>query len=390
MTNQLVSPRRIPEIDVLRGIVMIIMALDHVRTFFGSTGFDPLDLDNTDSALFMTRWITHFCAPVFVFLAGTSAYLYQNHMNHSKKQLSRFLFTRGLWIIFIEIFIWNLIIQGLPYTFLFLQVLWAIGWSMCVLSVMIYLSPKYILILALTIVFGHNLLDGIKAENLGEFEWIWAFLHQKHWIDIGGLSVSFWYPVLPWIGVIAMGYVFGAVVLLPEKKQRKWLIWIGIIVSGLFVFIRLLNTYGDPHLWVVYPGGVLNTVFSFLNTEKYPPSMLFILMTLGPSVLLLPFLKQLPEKVTNWLMVFGKVPMFYYLLHFIVIQFAFIFWAKLNFNNSANWFLGEPSGFPSEYKPSLTMVYFIWLSLIIVLYPICRWYMRYKKRNKHYWWLSYL
>ncbi len=390
MTIQQKHFNRIPEIDILRGIVMIIMALDHVRTFFGSTGFDPLNIELSTPLLFLTRWITHFCAPVFVFLAGTSAYLYGKNLNKTNKQLAFFLFTRGLWIIFIEIFIWNLIIQWLPYQFLFLQVLWAIGWSMCILALLVYLPHKVILTIGLMIVIGHNAFDGIKAENLGFFEPFWAFLHQKHWIVIGDLPVCFWYPILPWIGVIAVGFAFGAIFNQSDNQQRTWLFSIGILAVVLFVVLRAINGYGDPFAWQYFDDGIFKTVFSFINTEKYPPSLLFILMTLGPSIFCLPFLKTLPKRIANGLVVFGSVPMFYYLLHFFFIQIGFVIWAKINFGNSHNWFLGELTDFPSNYEPSLLLVYGIWISIILLLYPICKWYMKYKKSHKQYWWLSYL
>ncbi len=381
---------RVDSIDILRGIVMIIMALDHVRHFFGPAAYAPEDLEFTSGALFFTRWITHFCAPVFVFLAGTSAYLYQQNTGCSPRHLSRFLFTRGLWIIFIEIFGWNLIIQWVPYQMLILQVLWTIGWSMIILGIMIYWPWRVILTVCLILIFGHNALDSIRAENLGVWEPIWALLHQYHTVLIKNVPVVIYYPIIPWVGVMGVGFVFGRLLALPKPQRNVAFAAIGGFTILTFILLRGLNIYGDPQPWTIQERGPLYTFLSVLNTQKYPPSLLYLLMTLGPAILVLAVLDRLSEPITSFLKVFGKVPFFFYLLHFAVIHIACAIWSKLLFGTASSWWLGPPSGFPEGYHLDLWFVYFIWVLLIIALYPACRWYMNYKRIKKGQWWLSYL
>ena len=388
-TNLTLKPRVI-SVDILRGIVMILMALDHVRHFFGTEAYEPENLEFASGPLFFTRWITHFCAPVFLFLAGTSAFLYRQNTRCSTRHLSKFLFTRGLWIIFIEIFIWNLIVQWIPYQALFLQVLWAIGWSMVILSALVYLPPRWILAAGLLLIFGHNTLDGIKAESLGFWEPFWAFLHQYHSMTIFDAPVVFFYPIIPWVGVMAVGFVFGRLLTVPERQRNRWFLIIGGAAVVLFILLRGLNIYGDPEPWTTQERGPFYTFLSVLNTEKYPPSLLYLLMTLGPAILLLGRLEKWSGPMATFCTAFGKVPFFFYLLHFAVIHITNVIWSGWLFGDTSNWWLGPPSGFPSGYQHSLSLVYFVWVLLIIALYPACRWYMNYKKVNKGHWWLSYL
>lgn len=285
-TNLTLKPR-IASVDMLRGLVMIIMALDHVRHFFGPEVYEPENLAFTSGPLFFTRWITHYCAPVFLFLAGTSAFLYLQNTKCATGHLSKFLLTRGVWIIFIEIFRWNLIVQWIPYQALFLQVLWAIGWSVVILSALVYLPTRWILAIGLLLIFGHNALDGIRAENLGFWEPFRAFLHQFHSVMLLDVPVVFFYPIIPWVGVMA----------------------------------------GDPEPWTIHERGPFYTFLSILNTEKYPPSLLYLLMTLGPAIMLLSKLEKWSGPMAEFCIVFGKVPFFFYLLHFAVIHIASAIWS---------------------------------------------------------------
>ncbi len=378
---------RIQSVDLLRGIVMIIMALDHVRTFMGPTSFAPEDPTQTSVLLFTTRWITHFCAPVFVFLTGTSTYLYARNTNCDLNTLRNFLFTRGLWIIFVEIFLLNLVVQFLPYQFVFLQILWVIGWSMIFLAGLIYLPRYMILIFGLTLVFGHNLLDYIFPY--GEGGWLYFVLHQKHMFMTTPLPIFVYYPLIPWPGIMALGYLFGRLLVLstPHRNAQIWTV--GIIGTILFLVLRGVNYYGDPVPWETQERGLLYTFLSFLNTEKYPASLLFILMTLGPSILMIPWLEKWQGVKVKFISVFGRVPFFFYLLHFAIVHVIAIIWSQWRFGTS-EWWLGPPSGFPENYQPDLALVFAIWPVVILICYPLCKWFADYKKTHKEYWWLSYL
>jgi len=313
---------RIESIDLLRGLIMIIMALDHVRDYFhaGSFIFDPADLSRTNGILFFTRWITHFCAPVFMFLAGTSAFLVGERK--SKKQLSKFLLTRGLWLMFLELTIVNFgWYFNIRFSFLPLIVIWAIGLSMVVLSGLVYLPKKIILVIGLLIVFGHNLLDNIHVEGNGFTAFLWAELHERHSFQIGDRIVRTGYPVLAWIGVMALGYCFGSLYSwnFNAEKRKRLLLWIGGAAVLFFIVIRATNVYGDASLWSKQPTAFF-TFLSFLNTTKYPPSLLYILMTLGPAIILLAITgKKLPG-YTKAVIHIGRVPMFFYLIHIYIIH----------------------------------------------------------------------
>jgi len=386
---------RIQTIDFLRGLAMIIMALDHVRDYFHAEAFvyDPLDLKATYPVLFFTRWITHFCAPVFVFLAGTSAYL--SARNKSKIDLSKFLFSRGLWLIFIElsicIFGWTF---NPHFDVLILGVIWAIGCSMIALSVLIHLPIKLVLGLGLAILFGHNLLDSIEVKSEGIIQIIWAALHTGNFYTWHGHSIMVFYPVLPWIGIMALGYCFGQLYnyQVLATKRKKVIIALGISSILLFILLRLANVYGDANIRDVSYEGI-SAFMSFLNTSKYPPSLLYSLMTLGPAFLLLAFSENWKLIPKNGIVVIGRVPMFYYILHIYLIHLLALFaaWASgyrwqdmvlstwVNFNPAL-----KDYGFP------LYMVYAIWIAIVLILYPFCKRYNIYKTNNKQKWWLSYL
>jgi uncharacterized membrane protein len=329
-----------------------------------------------------------------VFLAGTSSFLYGNKINDTKS-LSQFLLIRGLWLVFIEVvvinfafsfgFIWN------EWGF-FLQVIWAIGISMIALAALVWLSDKWILGIALVLVFGHNMLNAIVPADLGSMAWLWKMLHEGGYQGLnasGNWGVYFAYPILPWVGVIAAGYVFGRVMLVDETNRTKWLWRLGLGAIAVFMVLRFSNLYGDTADWEGQKNALF-TVMSLLNTQKYPPSLLFLLMTLGPAFLLLIWFEKGRNRVFNWLKVFGRVPFFFYVLHFFFINNTSLLYFKLvhgqwfdliNTQSSQNW--------PDFYEPSLLRLYAAWAVTIVVFYFWCKWFDRYKSTHKQ-WWLKFL
>jgi uncharacterized membrane protein len=390
-----VKSTRIQSIDILRGIVMVIMALDHVRDYFHAGAFvsDPSDLETTTPVLFFTRFITHFCAPVFIFLAGTSAFLYGR--NKTRNQLFRFLFTRGLWLIFIEItlmsFLWWFDIN---FQFFNLQVIWAIGLCMVVLSLLIYIPIKFLIPIGLVLIFGHNLLDGITVSGNSFGSVLWYILHQSAFVQFGDTWVSFLYPILPWIGVIALGYCFGTLYHreFHAATRKKWLLYLGIGSISLFFLLRGINMYGDMIPWAVQDSGMY-TVLSFLQLTKYPPSLLYLLITLGPSFIFLYFAENIRTRASKFFLVFGRVPFFYYVLHVLVIHLAAIMGLIITGKDWKLMILTPDkleSGALAGYGYSLGITYLVWIGIVLALYPVCNWYMNYKARNRDKWWLSYL
>jgi uncharacterized membrane protein len=393
-----IKTNRIQSIDILRGAVMVIMALDHVRSYtnHGYLYTDPTDLDITTPFLFFTRWITHFCAPVFVFLAGTSAFLYGQNKK-SKPQLSKFLFTRGLWLIFIELTVVNLSWTfDIGLSIHIFQVIWAIGLCMIVLSALIHLPYKLLIALGFLLILGHNALDGILFKGNDISSIIWYALHQKSTVvlDQGQSVLLFFYPILPWIGLMILGYCFGKLYQSGFNIQlrKKWLLYLGLGSIILFVILRYLNVYGDLHPWSVQKNSWF-TFLSFFNTTKYPPSLLYLLMTIGPSLLFLRGIEGIKNKFTSSMVVIGRVPFFYYVIHLYVIHVIGILgllvqgvsWKELiltpvRFN----------SGLLMQYGFDLWVTYLVWIAVVVLLYPVCKKYMLYKKNNKDKWWLSYL
>jgi uncharacterized membrane protein len=390
-----VKSKRLQSIDLLRGTVMIIMALDHVRDYFHASAFlfDPTDLSHTDAPLFFTRWITHFCAPIFTFLAGTSAFL--NGTKKTKKELSFFLFTRGLWLVIAEILIVTLGWTFNPhYPFLILQVIWALGVSMMALSVMIYLPRTLILIIGLALIAGHNLLDTTLVQD-GQHPSFWvAALHVQSIIMMKPFAIMLGYPVTPWIGIMLVGYVFGQLYLptFDAGKRRKLLLGLGLGAIALFIIIRAINIYGDPHPWSAQKTSLF-TFLSFLNTTKYPPSLLYILMTLGPALLFLAFAEKQLNRFSEKVVVFGRVPMFFYLLHIYLIHILAVIAAAIS---GFKWSDMVLTGWVSMnaqlkgYGYSLAFVFVLWIIIIIGVYPLCKWYDKYKQNNRSKWWLSYI
>ena len=386
---------RIESIDFLRGLVMIIMALDHVRDyfFFGSFTSNPTDLGSTTPLLFYTRIITHYCAPVFVLLTGTSAYLYG--AKKDKKTLSKFLLTRGIWLIFLEIVINNFIWFFDPsYSFIVLQVIWAIGFSMLFLSGIIYFSNKIISIIGLAIIFLHNLFDVFVFEGQSLDAIVWYFLHQQSLIKLSdSTSLVFGYPIIPWIGLMALGFVIGSLYTNYQTKDRIVLLMkYGIYSILTFVLLRLTNFYGEPNPFTIQKN-ITFSIMALFNTTKYPPSLQYLLMTIGPALIILSVIEKYKNKVTDFFIVFGRVPLFYYFSHVLIIHSLAIILLFIN-NKDYSIMLNMTPFLPDqnqlmEYGYPLWVVYLVWFIVIIILYPLCYKYMNYKSNSKK-WWLSYL
>jgi uncharacterized membrane protein len=402
MTQGLLLRSRVFTIDMIRGLVMIIMALDHVRDFFHKADAigsglvtSPTDLATTTPILFFTRWITHFCAPSFVFLAGTSAFL--SGQNKSKKELSIFLLKRGLWLVLAEIIIITFSWSFNPlYNTLFLQVIWAIGVSMIILSLLIHLPLRVIFILGFVIVFGHNILDypSINSMVKGGFLSDLLYFSKFSSYSIGhDHFVMIIYPFVPWSGLMMLGYCFGQ--LYSQEVNAKWrkraLIWLGSGVIVFFVIMRFMNLYGDPVAWSTQPRGPIFTFLSFLNLNKYPPSLLFLCMTIGPVMIFLALLEKTQNSFTRTLNMFGRVPMFYYILHFFLIHFLVVIVFYISGFNQED--IKSPGALflfrPADFGFPLWGVYMMWLLVLVILYPLCRRYNDYKNSHKK-WWLSYL
>ena len=374
---------------------MIIMALDHVRDYFFFESFtsNPSDLATTTPLLFYTRIITHYCAPVFVLLTGTSAYLYGAKKN--KRDLSKFLFTRGIWLIFLEIVVNNFVWYFDPsYSLIVLQVIWAIGFGMLFLSGIIYLSNSFISIIGLAIICLHNLFDVFVFEGQSLDAIVWYFLHQQALIEISDqTSLIFGYPIIPWIGLMAIGYILGSLYTDYQDKERTALLMkYGLYAIGAFLILRLTNFYGEPNPFIIQDS-ITYSIMSFFNTTKYPPSLLYILMTIGPSLLLLSAIEKYKNKVTDFFVVFGRVPLFYYFIHILIIHLIAIILllvSNKDYSIMLNMtpFLQNQDQF-IEYGHPLWVVYVIWLTVILILYPLCYKYMKYKSNSKK-WWLSYL
>ncbi len=395
MVQQSLTKNRIQSIDLLRGLVMIIMALDHTRDFFHTTAFteDPLNAATTTPALYFTRWITHFCAPVFVFLSGVSAYL--QSLRKSKKELSLFLIKRGLWLILVEITIVNFAFNfDIHFSVIALTTIWSIGISMVLLGLIIWLPFPLILITGLLIVLGHNLLDYYEKDSAGNLSVLYNFLHRP---DIFELSKDFklliLYPFLPWTGLMITGYCFGKLLYnTGGANRKKMLVWMGLGITLFFIVVRSLDFYGDPDV-ITGSDQPLNSLYSFLETNKYPPSLLYMCMTIGPALLFMAFFDKAQGRIAKIISVYGRVAFFYYILHFFLIHFIsmMLFLAR---GNSISEGISKDGMMPNFIKPgegyNLWMVYLLWIAVVVMLYPVCKWYDRYKTNHKEKWWLSYL
>jgi len=376
---------------------MILMAIDHIRDYINSAAmsFLPTDLARTTGPIFFTRWITHFCAPVFAFTAGLGAFFWVQR--RTKAQLSRFLVTRGLWLMLLEVTVLRFIMFldfRFRHAFFILTVLWMLGLCMVVLAALVHLPPRLLAALSLAVVAGHNLFDNVQAAQFGHAAWVWDILHQQGVFQVGSDSFLSAYPLVPWIAVMALGYCLGPV-FLWEATRRQWLLLrLGVGLSVGFVLLRVINVYGDPLRWSHQRSGLL-TVLSFLNTTKYPPSLDFLLMTLGPALIALVYLERARLSFANPLIVFGRVPFFYFLLHMALAHALAIAMNFLRYGNAPFLFTPPPSMgsspkmFPPDFGFSLWVVYAVWIGVVATLYPVCRWYVQLKARRRD-WWLSYL
>jgi uncharacterized membrane protein len=388
---------RIQSVDLLRGVVMVIMALDHTREFFNADAyhFSPEDLTQTNGLLFFTRWITHFCAPVFVFLAGVSVQL-ASGKRRALPAVSRHLVGRGLWLIFLE---WTVLevmwTFNFHYQMVMLQVIWVIGWSMIVLAGLVWLPRRAVAIFALGMMVLHNALDGVRPAAFGSLGWVWNVLHVPAAFPVGHTLIFVLYPLVPWIAVLAAGYCFGPILQMEEVRRRRILIRLGGALTAAFFLLRLLNIYGDPQPWKAQSTATL-TVISFFRTTKYPPSLEFLLMTLGPAILALGLIDRVRVPENHPFRVFGRVPMFYYIPHFYMIHAAALLVSGLRYGRW-DYFLHFPGpllgmpdpGFPKDWGYNLAVVYLVWLTIVALLYFPCQWYMGVKQRSR-FPWLSYL
>ena len=385
---------RLESVDFLRGAVMILMALDHVREFFGDTTINPTDPATTTVALFFTRWMTHFCAPVFFLLTGTGAALARR--NRSAADLSRFLLVRGVWLIVLEIVVVRWVMQfNVDYHVTLLTVFWVIGCSMIVLALLVRLPPTISTGFGVAMIATHNLLDGVQPAAFGSFAPLWTLLHNPGIVlSNSGHLVFAAYPLIPWIGVTAAGYGLGHVYQWsPEQRHR--LLWrVGIALTVLFVVLRAVNSYGDPQQWAVNRRSAVFTALSFLNTSKYPPSLLFLLMTLGPALCVL---AAADRRVPTWLrpvVILGKVPLFYYVQHLLLIHLLAVIACAVKYG-AVHWMMESPSldRFPFTRPPDwgfdLPVVYLVWAVVVGIMYPLCRWFAALRDQRSDAW-LSYM
>lgn len=385
---------RIQSIDLLRGLVMIIMALDHVRDYFHADAFlyNPLNLESTSVPLFFTRWITHFCAPVFVFLAGTSAFLVGSRKG--KSELSSFLINRGIWLLVLEFSVINVSwFFNFQFSIIALTVIWALGIGMIVLAAAIHLPFKAILALGIILVAGHNLLDPIKMGT-DSLSILWALFHEYKGFQLDSFFLFVGYPVIPWIGIMLLGYCGGTLYLpgTQASERKKILLQTGLAMVALFVILRVINAYGDPLPWTVQKNSMF-TFLSFINVTKYPPSLDYVLLMLGPSLIFLAVTENLKGKISQYIIGLGRVPMFYYIVHLYVIHSVAVVAALatgFEFSDMifSTWVTDSPN--LRGYGFTLGVTYTVWIAIVLALFPVCLWYDRYKLRNKDKWWLSYL
>ncbi len=392
---------RIVSLDVLRGLVMVIMALDHTRDFFTNLRFEPENLARTYYALFFTRWITHYCAPLFFFLAGTGAFFYGRR--RTPQALSRFLWTRGLWLIVIEF-----TVVGLGWTFIFpwgfFGVIWCLGACMVLMAAIVRMPLRWVAGFAGVLILGHDLLDPVRPGQFGSFAPLWSILHVRGGASLFHMQEFVLFPLVPWVGVMAAGYVFGSIYLLEKERRQKLIGRIGLGLTIAFIVLRLTNLYGNPPVglggvsqgpWHIQPT-LEKTMILFFDVEKYPPSLQFLLMTLGPALLLLAWLdkrldgRQAISPALSPLLTFGRVPMFFYILHLYLIHSLAILTA-VAFHQPVGWLLhgGFMFGAPDGWGYNLPFVYLVWMTAVVILYFPCRWYEGVKQRRKD-WWLSYI
>ncbi len=387
---------RVQAVDALRGLIMIIMALDHDRDFIhaGAQSFSPEDLSKTSAILFFTRWVTHICAPVFMFTAGIGAYLWLQR-GRTKRQLATYLISRGIWLLLLEVTVVHLAMTfNFSMDVLVLEVIWALGWCMILLAGLAYLPTAALAGLSIALILLHNLANGVDPSSFGRLSWLWMWLHQPGPLVTGPHTVILAYPIIPWIAVMSAGFCFGRVLQLDQPMRRKLMIRLGIGLSLGFVAIRLLNVYGDPFAWTVQRTRLF-TVLSFLRATKYPPSLAFLLMTMGPALLLLAWFDGRRFTRGSPLVVFGRVPLFFFIVHLYLLHAVSVVLMYARYGDASFLFatlpaLGGPrADFPQDLGVSLPIVYLVWVGALLLLYPLCRWFGSLKQRRDD-WWLSYL
>ncbi len=387
---------RIDSIDLLRGLVMIIMALDHTRDFFHKDAWtdDPLNLQTTTPILYFTRWITHLCAPNFVFLAGVGAWF--QSLRKNKSQLSLFLIKRGLWLIFIELIIQDFAFSfDIHYQLIVLQTIWSIGFSMILLGLVIWLPYPAIVAVGLAIVLGHNTLDYYEKTLVSAPPWWYSLIHIPGQYSLwSGHKLLIFYPFLPWTGLMILGYCFGRLFLKYEGAARKkMLLWLGIGLIGFFVLLRFINKYGDPGPWSVQKD-IYHSFLSFMKVQKYPPSLLYMCATVGIGILFLAFAGHIKNGFTKFITVYGRVPFLYYVLHFYLLHLISTICFLARGHSMADGIHTGPTELPNFIVPgegySLFTVYVIWICVVLALYPVCKWFSEYKQAHREKWWLSYL
>ena len=367
--------RRLESIDLLRGGVMVLMALDHVRDFFGAATINPTDPAITTVPLFFTRWMTHICAPTFFLLMGAGAFLAGR--KQSKAGLSKYLLVRGVWLIVLEIVVVRLGLQfNVDYRVTMLTVLWALGWAMIALAALVHLPPAAAAAIGVVTIAGHNLFDAVRASSFGGLAPLWTVLHTPGVILSTPRYVVFAaYPLIPWLGVAAVGYALAEAYTWPASRGQAMLWRLGIGLVAAFVALRALNVYGDPLPWTAQRSATA-TALSFLNTNKYPPSLLFLLMTLGPALCILAALDRGAPRFLRPMLTFGRVPLFYYLVHLALIHLLAVIVCYLRYGD-AHWMFQSPrlDQFPFTRPPgwgfNLPGVYVIWAGIVAAMYPLC-------------------
>lgn len=378
---------RLASIDIVRGAIMVLMALDHVRDFVTELRFPPENLAQGSTGLFFTRWFTHFCAPGFFLLAGLGVGLALNK-RRSPAAMTTYLLTRGGWLLVLELIItpvgWRF---GLNFFPAFALVLWALGWSMILMAALVHLPRAVVAAIALVLIGGHNLLDGIQPAALGSFAWLWHVLHVPGFVIPGKLLIA--YPLIPWIGVMALGFVLADAYRWDATRRRRLFIWCGAAAVALFVALRFANAYGNPDAWTAQRTAGL-TVSSFLNVRKYPPSLHFLLMTLGPVLIALAMTERVRGRLGNWLSVYGRVPLFFYVTHIFVAHAAGVLLALAQGGELRRIpIITDPGALPEWFGVGLPGVYLAWMLVVIALYFPCRAFARLKERRRD-WWLQYL
>jgi uncharacterized membrane protein len=384
---------RVTTVDTLRGLVMVLMALDHTREFFTAFPGNPLDPQQTTLMLFVTRWVTHLCAPAFVLLAGTSIFLQQQRK--TTRELTSLLLTRGLWLIIVELTLVHLVFNfHWQWNVQLLEVIWVIGASMMIMAAFIHVPVRSIVVIGGLLILGHNALDGLMPANFGPLDWLWSVLHVPGSITGPPTKppiVIVAYPLVPWVGVMALGYVLGRLVLKPVDQRIRFEFRAGAFMLFAFVLLRWSNLYGDPVGWTVQASW-WRTLLSFFNVQKYPPSLLFLLATLGIAGFIMAGIESAEKRAVfnqtrSVLRVYGQVPFFYFLLHIALIHLLALITSAVS-GGDWRWWLAEIpnggvlTGRPPGYGYSLAFVWCIWIFVVALCYPACKWYAGVKMKSR--------